>query len=154
MMRIKQEQKNGITRIKIEGKVNEDMPDPNAMDIPTGLLEVDCEALASIDGVGVQKWMNFFRSVRGHGVKLKFTRCSPTLVRQASMLLSGFLPKEEVDSIGLPFFCESCCTTTVVCHKVFDLQEQSYEFQEPHCQTCGKPMEFDDLPELFFQFLK
>ena len=151
-MEIKKEIKNGKPIIRLSGPIDESMGDIGNIqfDVPR-LLEVNCKDVNRVTSIGIMRWVKSFKAVREQGIKLQFTECSPTIIRQGSMLLTGFLRKDEIASIGLPFFCEECRVETITYNDVAGLEKKNFELPEVNCKNCGKPAEFDDVPELYFQ---
>jgi hypothetical protein len=151
-MEIKKEVKNGIPLIRLMGPIDETMGDIGAIQLDsTKTVEVNCKDITRVTSIGIMRWVKAFKVLREQGIKLQFTECSPTIIRQGSMLLTGFLRKEEIASIGLPFFCEECRIETVTYNEVKDLEKNNFDLPVVNCKQCGKPAEFDDVPELYFQ---
>ncbi|MGE0174839.1 MAG: hypothetical protein AB7T49_18745 [Oligoflexales bacterium] len=151
-MEIKKEVKNGMPLIRLVGAIDETMSEIGAIQFDgQRILEVNCREITRVTSIGIMRWVKSFKVLREQGIKLQFTECSPTIIRQGSMLLTGFLRKDEITSIGLPFFCEECRLETITYNLVSELEKVNFELPEISCKNCGKHAEFDDVPELYFQ---
>ena len=85
------------------------------------------------------------------------TNCPPVIVSQLN-LVSGFAGRGEVVSFQAPYLCRNCDFAAV---KLLDLRRAdhrhviaSLEPPEFSCPNCGEQSDFDDLPELYFQYFR
>jgi hypothetical protein len=154
-MEIKQELKSGIHLVTLSGAVDESTSDMESLrfDGPKE-VEFNCRDISRVTSIGIMRWVKFFKTLREQGLKLRFAECSPTIIRQGSMLLTGFLKKDEIVSVGLPFFCDDCRLETISYNDVKTLEANKFEVPEVNCKNCGNPAEFDDVPELYFQIFE
>jgi hypothetical protein len=85
--------------------------------------------------------------------ELTFSHCSPPIVTQLNMIFN-FRGNAKVRSFYAPYICEKCGHEE---DKLLDVQSQfpGGKFRAPEfgCDSCGSPMEFDDLPERYLSFL-
>src|SRR5262245_22049792 len=107
MLKAKQSGSPGRLTIELEGDINQDSDFSALFGDVRGTLEIRCDAVVSINSVGVKEWIGYFTRLRDSGVALKFSGCSSPLVYQMN-LVSNFIRSNEVVSIYVPFLCESC----------------------------------------------
>ncbi|RZA06552.1 MAG: hypothetical protein EOP11_10035 [Proteobacteria bacterium] len=118
-----------------------------------GSLRVNTKDVTRINSVGAKGWMQFFQPLRASGIKVTFEGCSPAIVEQIN-LVAPFLCGADLDSIYLPFFCESCSTEFSSLATIPLLKASHNDVPCPNCPKCGQRMIFDDIPEEYFAFLK
>jgi CheY-like chemotaxis protein len=118
----------------------------------TGKVIFDMRHLTLIASVGVGKWVTFLRSIPEQ-VEYKFVHCSVGFCVQASYL-TDMMGRGKIISFFAPYFCAHC-----TCEVERELDADSFssedlEVPEMHCAVCGQKLEFEDLPERYFKFLK
>lgn len=107
--------------------------------------------VARINSVGVRDWILFLGEVT-RGKQVELLECPPVLVAQMNMI-TNFTQNTRVVSIQMPFCCEACDKEIVISCDVSS-GEPPTELPTPVCDEDGTEMIFDDLPELYFRFLK
>lgn len=116
-------------------------------------MKVHCGEVTRLNSAGIQKWTVFFNGLRKKGVQLRFFELSPPMVEHTSVLIT-FIPRAEIESIQIPYFCAGCSEETRMLRKVSDLPESGLPLESMKCRLCGGPTEFDDDPEHYFAFLR
>jgi CheY-like chemotaxis protein len=126
----------------------------------TGLPELlrehvvfDMRHLSMIASVGVGEWVNFLREIPEE-VTYEFVHCPVTFCVQASYV-SDMIGAGQVRTFYAPYFCADCNIEVERELKADDF-EADEEVTPPkmRCAGCGAPMEFEDLPDRYFRFLK
>lgn len=115
-----------------------------------GSVTFDVAEIERINSCGVREWVKFIGALGSAGTALTLERCSVPFVAQLNMI-ANFRGNATVRSVFAPFYCPSCE------HRHDQLVEVGPEAIEVvrgtlPCPSCGAQMEFDDLPESFFDF--
>jgi len=119
-------------------------------------LRIDTSLVTRINSTGTKLWMTSFAAFRAArpALRMIMESCSPAVVEQLSMI-KNFHCGAQVESIYLPYVCPSCKNDVSHLMPVATLLAAGIEkLPEPPCSTCGKPTEFDDMPDEYFSFLK
>lgn len=121
----------------------------------TGVLVIDLDGVQRITSFGIRAWVNALKRLRTDYYCL--INCQPNLVSQLN-LVTGFAVQGEVVSFHAPFFCPECDDSTSM---VLDLRRPehrqavaSLELPEVECPSCGSACEFDDMPDVYFQYFR
>ncbi len=141
-------------RIALVGRIDENA-DLNALaqEIPGEGATIDLSGLTRINSIGVREWMDFVTSLTPRPLRLE--RCAPVFVDQLNAI-ANFRGHAEVRSVLASFECMSCGTQSsvdVVIRRAFPTGDTRH-FIGPACEQCGRPMELDDDPQHFFQFVR
>lgn len=109
------------------------------------------EEINNFNSCGIREWIYLIRDIGEFG-KLKFTRCSVTMIDQINMVPDS-LGKGYVESFYAPYFCG--CGGEV--NRLIDVsanlgQLQNKQAPEFKCESCNKTLEFDALEESYFLF--
>ena len=119
----------------------------------SGDVEFQLDGVTRINSCGVREWVNFVREM-GAVSSLRFTRCSPAIVTQLNTIYN-FRGPARVWSLYAPYVCEAC---SVEESKLIDVRNHRPgappALPDFSCPKCGGPMDFDDIPERYFSFLK
>ncbi|MFZ8444639.1 hypothetical protein ACO1NI_13725, partial [Staphylococcus aureus] len=90
--------------------------------------------LQRINSTGIKHWIGYLQSLRERGVRIRMFDTSRALVEQANFI-RGFLRKEEVASIVLPYFCANCRADRNEVIPVEMLDRPGFEPPEKPCPT-------------------
>ena len=102
---VKNETKAGKTVFKFAGNIDENATFPIFNSL-AGDIYIDLKGVKSINSVGIRSWIKWFSSF--HQVHFIFQHCPKSVVMQMNMV-DGFLPEgSHVESLQVPFYCESC----------------------------------------------
>ena len=106
-----------------------------------------------ISSAGVRAWCDFLAKLKGK--RYNFRHCSMAFVSQAAMVPMS-LGDGAVLSLEAPYRCETCDRDDLRL-----LEEQTLLRENDHvtpplltCGTCGDDLEFDDVPDRYFAFLR
>jgi hypothetical protein len=124
-----------------------------ARELPESGAVIDLADVKRINSIGTREWIEFVQLVRDRPIVLE--RCPPTFVDQLNAI-ANFRGHAEVRSVLASFECMSCGTqlsVDVVLKRAFPTGDTRH-FIGPACEQCGRPMELDDDPEHFFQFVR
>lgn len=102
---VKKETRAGQTVFKFSGNIDENANFPIFNSLQ-GDIYIDLKAIKSINSVGIRSWIKWFSSF--NQVHFIFQNCPKSIVMQMNMV-DGFLPQGSfVESMQVPFYCESC----------------------------------------------
>ncbi|MCD6499747.1 MAG: PilZ domain-containing protein [Deltaproteobacteria bacterium] len=114
-----------------------------------GNVAFDLSGVRQISSVGVKKWVHFVERLPA-GSRVRYVRCSPQFVQQATMI-RNFLGRGEVESVLVPYSCVECGATQEVLVEVHGGGIPQID-EELDC-TCGGVLEVDVMQDVFFSFL-
>lgn len=152
MLNATKNQVGNVNVVRLSGAIEESANFDSLIGPVTGELHVNCKEVPRINSVGVKGWIKYFQSLQAKGVKIKFIECSTAIVEQAN-LISNFTCGGSIESIYVPFACESCRTELIGLFKTEDLKKLNFELPALKCSKCGGKTVFDDIPEEYFGFL-
>jgi CheY-like chemotaxis protein len=106
-----------------------------------------------ISSAGVRSWCNFLATLEGK--RYAFRHCSMAFVSQAAMVPMS-IGTGAVLSLKAPYRCETCDRDDERL-----LENNALLIEDNHvvppvlkCATCGGELEFDDVPDRYFAFLR
>lgn len=147
--------KDGKPLLKFVGQVDEEAVFPTFNDLGTEVF-IDLSGVTAINSIGIRSWIQWFSQYGS--IHFTFINCPKALVMQMNMV-EGFLPeKAEVQSMQVPFFCESCDEERELMFEVgreiivngdnVTLKYDKTKVCKPDCET-----ELDVSEAKFFRFL-
>lgn len=149
------------SQISIQGSIDENMDFSSLKIGEAKNLILDLREVRSLNSMGLRNWVHWVKSFRGR--KQLFLRHCPRVVVDQMNILQGFLPiGAVVESIFVPYYCESCDKEeNVLAQRGRDYMEGSVDAREGQnlsptkiCPHCGKTSEMDVIPAKYFGFLK
>lgn len=145
----------GIT-LKLDGVLDETAELP-AFDMTyCGRMLIDLEKLTMINSLGCRKWIHWLRAYP-KGIQISLVNCSSVIVNQINILVGFVPPGVAVESIYVPYFCESCGKDEHVLLSVVDAKTTGWSVDqvadEKECTHCKAKAELDVLKSRYFQFL-
>ena len=140
-------------RIALSGSINESTDFSQIEDLNNGNLEINCKDITAINSFGIRSWLKIFKVVRGLGIKLKFIDVSPALARHLG-LIEGLILPDEIQSLCVEFICQECSLRAIKAYSPDELKKMNFVLPQFQCPECRKEMEFDDIPDEYFSFLK
>lgn len=152
VLNVTKEQKDNILIARLSGSIEENTNFDQLIGVPPGELHLYLKGVTRINSVGIKTWIKYFQGVNQRGTKLKLFECSTSIVEQIN-LISNFTCGGTVESIYVPFSCESCGTELVGLFKTDQLKQLQMKIPALKCSKCGKNAVFDDIPEEYFSFL-
>ena len=140
--------------IYLRGDINEDFDAQELRKVITDNVIINLEEVRSISSCGIREWISLVSELP-ESVNLEFKRCSIPITRQFGML-SNFGGPGRVSSFFAPYYCDECDTETEQLIDVGGRVQSPQEFVEVErkCATCGAPLEFDGVEEVYFSFLR
>ena len=142
---------DGMANVALSGVINEEA---DLQQITKNLeghehVRLDLAGIHRINSSGIREWMHFigpFTEAR----EVELVRCSPAMVAQLNVF-RDFAGTARVLSYQAPYLCPDCDA-----QKYLDVE---VEQEEPTpetlpCTSCEGEMEFDDVPECYFAFLR
>jgi hypothetical protein len=136
-------------RLELAGEINE-TSDLRPLFQRAGRAHVDMSQVTRLNSVGLRSWL-VAAGEADPSLELILHRCSPPVVSQINMVPS-LTARVRIESILGPFYCPLCKTETLVELMVEDLR--SHRMPSPDCGHCGGRLQFDEVPEEYFAFLR
>lgn len=147
------EVKNQSLHIKLVGEIDEFADFQRFIQSPPLELIINCKEVSRITSRGVRQWIQFFKKLTTLGTKVKVTECSPAVVQQLN-LVRDFALGSRVESIYLPFLCDSCQAPFISLLRIEGIKTIPEKLPSPACPKCGEgKVVFDDIPSEYFGFL-
>jgi CheY-like chemotaxis protein len=106
-----------------------------------------------ISSAGVRAWCDFLAKLKGKSYS--FRHCSMAFVSQAAMVPMS-VGDGVVVSLEAPYRCETCDRDDLRLLERGALLVEDSHVVPPvlNCSTCGSTLEFDDVPDRYFAFLR
>lgn len=153
MITVQKEQKGTALVVKLSGSIEESVNFDDLIGVPAPEMHINTKDVPRINSVGVKAWIRYFQAASAKGSKLKFIECSTAIVEQIN-LISNFLCGGDVESIYVPFSCNSCKSELIGLFKTADLKKLNGDVPDMKCNKCNNGTAiFDDIPEEYFGFL-
>ena len=150
MKEIKINQTSEGTVLLFSGNMDQAFPFPDPAAINHSIVVMDFSELKLIDSVGIRNFIFFMQALKAD--KLIYRNCPCLLVNQFNMVKSMVTSRVVVESFYAPYYAP-------ISHEEIDLLITSKEVQRgvapkrSHPKT-GEILEFDDIDERYFFFLK
>lgn len=148
--------REGVANLKLGGVVDEDNELTSLeAKLSGGPLVLDLSDIDRINSCGVRDWVNWLGRIEKNGAKPVFVSCSPAIVAQIN-LVHNFTAGGIVKSFYAPYYCPRCEKEKLLRLETRDLLQLVPISTAPtcRCDECDGPMDFDDLEESYFAFLK
>ena len=118
------------------------------------LIDFNAAAVRYISSAGVRGWCQFLKAL-DPDKKYSFRHCSIAFASQAAMV-PMVIGDGEVLSLEAPYFCESCDREELRLLETKALLRDGDHVIPPQlsCSVCGGELEFDDVPDRYFAFLR
>lgn len=125
-------------------------------------LIIDLKGIKHLNSMGLKNWTLWIKKLPKYPAGICFRHCPLVVVHQINVL-HGFLPSNAiVESIEVPFFCESCSHESVyLAERNKDYFERTADSPEKvtmslskKCTKCGGKSNADIIENKFFSFLK
>lgn len=146
-------EQGSVVMAQLAGVINEDNLLEERLTATKGKgVLIDLANVERINSCGVRDWIRFAQRLEAAGNNLYLLRCSPVVVAQLNMVRNFCGEKGQVVSFQAPYFCPNCDEERT---ETFPATEVAVGTSpDAVCPTCKGPMEFDDLPDLYFAFAK
>jgi len=117
-------------------------------------IDFNAAAVRYISSAGVRGWCQFLKSL-GDDKTYTFRHCSIAFASQAAMV-PMVIGSGEVLSVEAPYFCEACDREELRLLETKALLRDGEHIVPPQlsCSACGGELEFDDVPDRYFAFLR
>lgn len=140
---------------RVSGIIDETFSGDDLVTGASGIMVIDLGGVQRITSFGIRAWVQALKRLRADYYCL--VNCQPNIVSQLN-LVTGFAVKGEVVSFHAPFFCPECDESPSI---VLDLRRPDHrlavatlELPPVKCPSCGAACEFDDMPDLYFQYFR
>ena len=151
MLKIDTSIKDGICFVKIVGAINETST-VNFDYGSTREVHVDCAQIGRLNSMGVRIWSARFEKLRSDKIKLRFSNLSVPMISQCNFVI-GLIAAEEVESLAIPYFCETCTKEFTQVREADELRAANFAVPPVHCIYCQATAEFDGSPLTYFTFM-
>lgn len=153
MTKVELQELGDVTVVRLLGQITEDSALLDVLSQSHGRkIIVDTSGLTRINSCGVRDWVRWVKGLEERANHLYFVQCSPVVVAQLNMI-SNFAGAGNVVSIQAPYLCTQCSESKCIVLEARDLKA-SMALPEVSCSSCGALMEFDEIPESYFEFAK
>jgi len=118
------------------------------------LIDFNAAAVRYISSAGVRAWCQFLNTLDDTKT-YSFRHCSMAFASQAAMV-PMVIGSGDVLSLEAPYFCERCDREELRLLETKALLRDENHIVPPQlsCSTCGGELEFDDVPDRYFAFLR
>ncbi len=147
-------ERGNLVLVRLDGVINEDNRLPERMAPVVGRkILVHMAKVERINSCGVRDWVRWLQSLEAQGNTVHLIQCSPVVISQVNMVRNFCGDRGHVVSFQSPYFCETCDREH---REVFLTNALGPQPTAPValCENCGEPMQFDDLEESYFAFLR
>jgi DNA-binding response OmpR family regulator len=139
------------TRVVLRGDFTEATRFDELVPAMVGRVVFDTAQVTYMNSLGVRAWCEFLRKARIQGYE--FHACSVPFILQASMV-RDVIGRGTVTSFFAPFHCIGCDHQEERLLQSAAILASDLEPPVFKCPSCGGALEFDDLPERYFAFLR
>ncbi len=148
------EARNDVTVISLAGTIDEDTTLDDVFTDTGDKVIIDISKINHINSCGIRTWVHAIEKLSS-SKDVSFIDCSITMVRQFNMI-SNFGGNGTIQSFMLPYFCEECDKEYEFTLSKEEYLEKCPDLDAPHfeCPSCKNALEFDDLEDKYFHFLK
>ena len=138
MLQVSRNQLGDTTVLSLKGLIDENV-DVAAVISSQGPVAgeaiLNLAGVQKINSVGVRNWMLSMKALTAASLKFRYVECSPSIV-ECLNLIANFSMGAPVDSIQLPYRCESCRRECLVLAKTSDLIASKGDVQPVSCPNC------------------
>lgn len=117
-----------------------------------GAVVVDFSEVVRINSCGVRDWVRCIGAIARGGGRPLFIACSPAVVAQMNAV-NNFTEGATVHSFVTPYFCSDCDKERKLMCEAMEVLGPPFEPPVKRCDDCDGAMDFDDMPEAYFEFL-
>jgi CheY-like chemotaxis protein len=116
-------------------------------------IDFNAEAVRYISSAGVRAWCQFLTALEGK--EYSFRHCSMAFASQAAMV-PMVIGSGQVLSVEAPYVCEACDREEMRLLETNALLRDDEHVIPPQlsCAVCAGELEFDDVPDRYFAFLR
>jgi len=142
----------GNNRLLLRGDVTEHakLLEPIA-NLSSGPVRFDLAGIRRINSLGARLWIQMMRTLKDREVILE--RCPPAVIDLLGCL-QDFRGHASIASVLLPYSCDACHHLTLHEESTENLRRNQKLAERSPCETCGRPVPFDDLPERYLSLVR
>lgn len=142
---------NGV-RVALDGVLDESFDYATLAQATRGTTVLDLEGIRRVTSFGVARWRIALGDARAS--PLYFVRCPPCMMTQFN-IIRQFDCGGTIVSLFLPYLCPECGAEQRVLYDRRGLPRFSPTDISDHvtCPRCAEQAEFDDVPEVYFEYL-
>ena len=145
---------DNTTTIKLSGCIDEDSRINQLFEGTLDNVIVDLNEITMINSVGIREWVNSIEAAQATK-KITLLKIATSVVAQINMV-ANFTANSEIISFFAPYYCDECQEEQDF------LLEYDKDFPDKknpvapvfQCATCKNDLEFDDVEERYFNFIK
>ncbi len=150
-LKIEKQITNDSAIIEFIGSIDEDFDYSGLESLNQKKYIFDFKQVAMINSCGIREWINFINKLDA-AAEIVYKDCPQIVIEQMNMV-HGFLKAgASIDSFYAPYFCEKCDKEEKIFLSSADISDGKAPSQK--CKDCGAELEFDDIEEQYFAFLK
>jgi hypothetical protein len=139
------------THVQLTGPIDEEANFASLVQELTSCSQIrlNVAGVTRINSCGVREWIRFMRVLPATS-RIEIESCTPVIVSQLNMI-NNFAGSAKVLSVQAPYVCDACGAQESV---VVDVSSAAVpQLPEVTC-SCGEKMQFDDLEDSYFAFLR
>jgi len=122
--------------------------------IGAGTVILNLGNIERINSCGVRDWVNWLAVIDKKGTSVIVVEASPAIVAQIN-LVNNFAGNSVIKSFFAPYYCSSCDKEKVLLVEAKSMENvNAPKAPISRCDECDGVMEFDDMEESYFAFLK
>jgi anti-anti-sigma regulatory factor len=150
------EDSNGFSFLKLAGVIDEDNKlNELSVQLRHDLVVIHLGGVERINSCGVRDWVNWLTGLQRGKKEVYLVECSPAIVAQLNLVNNFTGGGGVVHSFYAPYFCSQCSkerTRLLLTDEVANMDPpKAPPFR---CDECEGPMDFDDLEDSYFAFVK
>jgi hypothetical protein len=138
--------------VSLKGRLDEgsDLTEINTEGIQK--LIIDFASLSVINSCGIREWIRFIESLGD--LKIVYKNCGKMVVDQMSCIKDFTNENVTIENLDLPYHCSKCEIEHLEDCKVETIFiDGKIETPKVSCPKCSGEMDFDEVPEQYFNFL-
>lgn len=140
------------TVVELHGDLDENADFGDLRDSLRGDVAIDLSGIRRIRSAGIREWLGFVRDLPQVD-SLVLVGCSVPCVIQLN-IVHNFRGPARVESFRAPYLCATCGDYEVLIERAeVSWHRETLAYLPVDCPRCGEQMEFDEVPDRYFQFL-
>ncbi len=150
------EDTHGFSYLRLSGVIDEDNKLAELSNqIKHDLVVIHLAGIERINSCGVRDWVNWLTGLQKQRKEIFLVECSPAIVAQLNLVNNFTGGSGVVQSFYAPYFCASCSKERTRLLSTDDVAAMDPPKAPPfRCDECDGPMDFDDLEDSYFAFVK
>lgn len=152
MLTIKRQPSGEKLVVRLGGTIEEDLDLSEVIGPVPSDVTFSCKEIQRINSAGVRIWIKYFDKLTHQGTRVTFIELSPAVVEQLN-LISNFCCSAKIESVYVPYTCNTCRTQFVSLFSTEELKRIYKTLPQPDCPKCKSKTMFDDIEDEYFGFL-